>query len=76
VGWQLLELAETTTVHPMAAGILASSATMVVVSLATAKVAPVSPHILAAMNEAARVGPIPSELGSGRGRFDRDTGRA
>lgn len=57
-GWELFKLADPTTVHPMAAGILASSAAMLLVSLATAKSAPVAPHILAAMSEAARVGPI------------------
>ena len=60
VGWQLAELADRTTVHPMAAGILASSAAMVVVSLLTAQSAPVPPHILRAVEEAARVGPIPN----------------
>ena len=58
VGWELLKLADTTTVHPMAAGILASSAAMLVVSLATAKAAPVAPHILAAIDEAARISPV------------------
>lgn len=52
--WQLLGLADTTTVHPMAAGILASAVAMVVVSLGTAKTSPVPPAVLAAMEEAAR----------------------
>jgi sodium/proline symporter len=62
VGWELLKLADRTTVHPMAAGILASGATIVVVSLLTAKSAPVAPHIRQAVEEAARVGPIPPHL--------------
>jgi sodium/proline symporter len=62
VGWQLAKLADTTTLHPMAAGILASSVTMVVVSLLTAKVAPVAPHILNAMDEAARPRRIPGRM--------------
>jgi sodium/proline symporter len=62
VGWELAKLAEPTTVHPMAAGILASSVTMVVVSLLTAKTAPVAPHVLRAMDEAARTRPIPREM--------------
>jgi len=51
VCWEMLVLAITTTLAPMSAGILASSVTIVVVSLATQSVAPVKPHILAAMDE-------------------------
>jgi sodium/proline symporter len=62
VSWEIAKLADTTTLHPMAAGILVSSASMVVVSLLTAKRAPVPAHILRAMEEAARLGPIPPGL--------------
>lgn len=62
VVWQVAGLADTTTLHPMSAGIFASSVTMVVVSLATQKLAPVAPHILAAMEETARVRPIPKGM--------------
>jgi sodium/proline symporter len=62
VGWEILHLADTTTVHPMAAGILSSTLVIVVVSLLTARAAPVAPHILAAMDEAARLGSIPEEM--------------
>jgi len=62
VGWEVAKLADSTTVHPMAAGIAASSLTMVVVSLLTARSAPVAPHILRAMEEAAKVRPIPRRM--------------
>jgi sodium/proline symporter len=62
VGWEIAQLAQTTTVHPMAAGLLASSIAILVVSLLTARIAPVAPHILAAMDEAARVGRIPASM--------------
>lgn len=62
IGWEVYGLASTTTLHPMFAGILASSITIVVVSLATQGVSPVAPHILKAMDEAARLGPIPQSM--------------
>ncbi len=62
VGWEVGALSAWTTVHPMAAGILASTVTIVAVSLATARISPVSPPILAAMDEAAHVGRIPAHL--------------
>jgi sodium/proline symporter len=62
VGWEWAKLADSTTVHPMAAGLLASSVTMVAVSLLTAKTRPVAPHILEAVDEAARVRPIPRRM--------------
>ena len=62
VSWEVMDLATTTTLAPMSAGILASSVTIVVVSLATQNMAPVAPHILAAMDETDRVGPIPKKM--------------
>ena len=62
VSWEVLSLAEPTTLAPMSAGILASSVTIVLVSLATQNIAPIRPHILAAMDETMRVGPIPEKM--------------
>ncbi len=62
VVWQVASLTDTTTLHPMSAGIFASSVTMVVVSLLTQKLSPVAPHILAAMEETAKVRPIPKGM--------------
>lgn len=58
-GWEAAGLAASTQTHPMLAGVLSSTVTMIAVSLATQKVAPVAPHILEAMDNADRVGPIP-----------------
>ncbi|HXV62577.1 MAG TPA: sodium/proline symporter [Vicinamibacteria bacterium] len=60
--WEVAKLADSTTLHPMFAGILASSFTIVVVSLATQRISAVAPHIVAAMEEASRLGPIPREM--------------
>jgi sodium/proline symporter len=62
VAWEVLGFVNTTTVHPMAAGIASSGVAIVVVSLLTARTAPVAPHILSAMDEAARLGPIPADM--------------
>jgi sodium/proline symporter len=62
VVWELGNLAESTTLAPMFAGLTASTLAIVVVSLATQRVAPVPKHIVAALEEAAEVGPIPKEL--------------
>ena len=62
VSWEVLSLVEPTTLAPMSAGILASSVTIVLVSLATQNISPVKPHILAAMDETMRVGPIPEKM--------------
>ncbi|MBI9102552.1 MAG: sodium/proline symporter [Spirochaetales bacterium] len=48
--------------HPMLAGLIASIVLMVVVSLATQKSHPVQKHILEAMDEVAKLGPIPKEM--------------
>jgi len=60
--WEYIGMVESTQIHPMVAGVLSSSVTMVVVSLLTQKIAPVPLHVLEAMDETARVGPIPPRM--------------
>ena len=60
--WEYLSLVETTQLAPMLTGVLSSTITMVVVSLATQKIAPVPAFISDVMNEAASIGPIPEKL--------------
>lgn len=60
--WEFAGLVATTELHPMLAGVLGSTATIVLVSLATQTVAPVPEPVLDALREAARVGPIPKRL--------------
>jgi sodium/proline symporter len=48
--------------HPMLAGCIVSIVLIIVVSLATQKSSPVPKHILAAMDECAKVGPIPANM--------------
>ena len=60
--WQLFGLSATTQLHPMLMGVVSSTLTMIVVSLATQARWPVPPHILAAMAESDRLGPIPASL--------------
>ncbi|MCG3179030.1 MAG: Osmoregulated proline transporter OpuE [Phycisphaerae bacterium] len=62
--WQLdwLGLRTLTALHPMFAGLIVSILLIVVVSLCTARVAPVPTHIREAMDETARLGPIPKEM--------------
>ena len=62
VFWELAGLAVTTTLAPVTAGLAASTVAIVVVSLATQRSSPVPAHVLAAMEETARVGPIPETL--------------
>jgi sodium/proline symporter len=57
--WEYVGLVEATQMHPMLAGVLSSSVTMVVVSLATQGISPVRPHIQEAMQESGTLGPIP-----------------
>ncbi len=57
--WQLAALQEPSGLHPMLAGLLSSSAAMVLVSLATQKRSPVPPEILDQMAEASRLDPLP-----------------
>ena len=63
--WEYAGLVETTQLHPMLTGLVSSTITMIVVSLATQKTSPVPTHILDAMDVAAAVGPIPGRLVSG-----------
>jgi sodium/proline symporter len=54
--WELASLSGPTALHPMLAGVTCSTGAMLVVSLATQRIAPVPAHIVAAMEEAARLG--------------------
>jgi len=56
LAWEIAGLASVTSLHPMLAGLGSSTLAMISVSLATQRVAPVAPHILAAMDEAGQVG--------------------
>ncbi|MFB3106245.1 MAG: hypothetical protein ACE1ZA_15175, partial [Pseudomonadales bacterium] len=56
-GWELAALAEPTGLHPMLAGIVCSTTAMIVVSLATQRIAPVPDYIVATMDAAARLKP-------------------
>jgi sodium/proline symporter len=60
--WQYLGLVETTQLAPMLTGVVSSSITMIVVSLATQKIAPVPAYMHEVMDEAATIGPIPKRL--------------
>jgi sodium/proline symporter len=60
--WEFAGLAESTQLHPMLTGVVSSTVTMIVVSLATQKSSPVPAHVLDAMNVAAHVGPIPERF--------------
>ena len=61
-GWEYFGLTEPTEIAPMLAGVVSSTVTMIVVSLATQKIAPVPAWIHTVMDEAAIVGPIPKSL--------------
>ena len=65
VVWQLGGLTEKTSIDPMAT-VVVSALTLVVVSLATQKANPVPEHIVDALNETAKVGPIPARLAMGQ----------
>jgi sodium/proline symporter len=60
--WEPAGLDVASGLHPMLAGVMGSTAMMIVVSLATQKRSPVPRHVLEAMDEAARIGPIPKAL--------------
>jgi sodium/proline symporter len=60
--WEYLGMVETTQLAPMLTGVVSSTITMIVVSLATQKIAPVPGYIHEVMDEAATVGPIPGRL--------------
>lgn len=63
--WEYRQLVESTQLAPMLVGVIASSVTIVVVSLATQASHPVPDDIVAAMDEADRVGPIPAGIRAG-----------
>jgi sodium/proline symporter len=56
--WEYAGLVESTQMHPMLTGVLSSSVTMIVVSLATRKISPVPVHIRKAMDDCALIGPM------------------
>jgi sodium/proline symporter len=60
--WEPVGLDVMSGLHPMLAGVMGSTVVMIAVSLATQQIAPVPQHVLTAMDEAARVGPIPKAL--------------
>lgn len=63
--WEFFGLAGSTQIHPMLAGLCASSLAMVSVSLATQAASPVPADIVAAMTESDRLGPIPAGILAG-----------
>ena len=60
--WEFVGLVEITGLPPMLAGVVGSTTVMITVSLATQRTSPVPEHVTAAMDEAARVRPIPPAL--------------
>ncbi len=60
--WEYAGLVNTTQLAPMLTGLVSSTVTMIVVSLATQKISPVPAHILDAMNVTSQVGPIPERF--------------
>lgn len=66
VGWEVTGATGATSIDPMASGILASTAAMVLVSLATQRSHPVPARIRAAVEETATVGPIPARWALGQ----------
>ncbi|GED23261.1 sodium/proline symporter [Halomonas halmophila] len=62
--WKYLGLEGATEIHPMLAGLVLSSVTMVTISLATQRRHPVPEHILRAMEETEELRPLPRSLAS------------
>jgi len=60
--WEYSGYVEVTQVAPMAAGVASSTATMIIVSLLTQRLAPVPDYIRGVMDEAAQLGPVPRKL--------------
>lgn len=60
--WEFAGLVPITQMHPMLVGVVCSSVTMFVVSIATQKSFPVPESVLDLMNESVNVGPIPDHL--------------
>jgi sodium/proline symporter len=63
--WEYAGLVNSTQLHPMLTGVVSSTATMIIVSLATQKTSPVPTHVLEAMDVAAHLGPIPERYLAG-----------
>jgi sodium/proline symporter len=57
--WEYAGLVNSTQLHPMLTGVVSSTVTMIVVSLATQRISPVPPQVLDMMHASAQVGPIP-----------------
>lgn len=62
VGWQLGGMADSTGLDPMVIGIVCSTVAMIVGTLLTQKSHPVPASILRALDETAKIGPIPAAL--------------
>ncbi len=62
--WQYFGLDGVTEIHPMLAGVVLSSLTMIVASLATQATHPVPTHILQAIDETAELRPLPNRMKS------------
>jgi Na+/proline symporter len=60
--WEYLGLTELTSMAPMLMGVVSSSLTMVVVSLATQEKYPVPEYVLDAMQESDAIGPVPKRF--------------
>ncbi len=58
--WEFAGLVPITQMHPMLVGVISSSLTMYLVSIATQKSSPVPPHVLEMMSDSATLGPIPA----------------
>ncbi len=57
--WEYAGLVNSTQLHPMLTGVVSSTVTMIVVSLATQKSSPVPPQVLDMMHASAQIGPLP-----------------
>ena len=60
--WEYAGMVDSTQLHPMLTGVVSSSVTMFVVSLATQKISPVPEYIQDAMQVTTTVGPIPKRF--------------
>jgi len=60
--WEYAGLVDSTQLHPMLTGVVSSSVTMFVVSLATQKISPVPEYIRDAMQVTTTIGPIPKRF--------------
>ena len=62
IAWELGDLAAATTLHSMFAGLCASAAAIVTVSLATGRLAPVPARVTAAVDAAVAIRPLPAGM--------------